>query len=70
MIGIDDLVADVEIQITVHKKAPGQARGRGENVVFTINILSRNGTKSKAGSGARLTVRRDLILQLSLSRSR
>jgi hypothetical protein len=47
MIGIDDLIADVEVQITVHKKAPGQERGRGENVIFTINILSRNGTKSK-----------------------
>jgi hypothetical protein len=62
MIGIDDLVADVEVQITVHKKAPGQERGSGENVVFTVNIVSRNGTKSKAGSGARLTAKRDSIL--------
>jgi hypothetical protein len=34
VVGIDDLVADVKIQITVHKKAPGQEKGRGENVVF------------------------------------
>jgi hypothetical protein len=39
----------VEIQIyTIHIKAPGQARVRGnESVIFTINILFRNGTKKQ-----------------------
>jgi hypothetical protein len=36
VVGIDDLVADVEVQITVHKRYPGQESGR---VGRTLSLL-------------------------------
>src|SRR5579863_3738744 len=49
VVGIDDLVANVEIQVrTVHKKAPGQEKGLSEgNVYRSINRVLWQGAKSK-----------------------
>jgi hypothetical protein len=46
MVGIDDLVADVKVQVrSTHKKAPGGGRGHSEeSSIFTVKILSRNGS--------------------------
>jgi hypothetical protein len=53
VVGIDDLVAYVEIQVsTIHKKHPGRRRVKwGKSVIFTVNRLSRNGPKSKDWCG-------------------